>query len=72
MQVSNVMAPVPDINDFTRGITAALKEGGTVTLEFPHLMRLLEFNQFDTVYHDITPNLAAQREQLAAELAKEA
>ena len=49
---NNVYAHVPDINDFTRGITAALKEGGTVTLEFPHLMRLLEFNQFDTVYHE--------------------
>lgn len=49
---NNVYAHVPDINDFTRGISAALKEGGTVTLEFPHLMRLLEFNQFDTVYHE--------------------
>ncbi len=49
---NNVYAHVPDINDFTRGITAALKPGGTVTLEFPHLMRLLEFTQFDTVYHE--------------------
>lgn len=49
---NNVYAHVPDINDFTRGLKAALKEGGTITLEFPHLMRLLEFTQFDTVYHE--------------------
>ncbi|WP_434151181.1 methyltransferase domain-containing protein [Methylocaldum gracile subsp. desertum] len=49
---NNVYAHVPDINDFTRGLKAALKPGGTITLEFPHLMRLIEFNQFDTVYHE--------------------
>ena len=49
---NNVYAHVPDINDFTRGLTAALKPGGTVTLEFPHLMRLIEHTQFDTVYHE--------------------
>lgn len=49
---NNVYAHVPDINDFTRGIKAALKAGGTVTLEFPHVMRLIEHNQFDTVYHE--------------------
>lgn len=49
---NNVYAHVPDINDFTRGIQAALKPGGTVTLEFPHLLRLLEHCQFDTVYHE--------------------
>ncbi len=49
---NNVFAHVPDINDFTRGLKAALKSSGTITLEFPHLMRLLEFNQFDTVYHE--------------------
>ncbi len=49
---NNVFAHVPDINDFTRGLKAALKASGTITLEFPHLMRLLEFNQFDTVYHE--------------------
>ncbi|WP_117190949.1 class I SAM-dependent methyltransferase [Rhizobium terrae] len=49
---NNVYAHVPDINDFTRGLKAALKPGGTITLEFPHLMRLLEQNQFDTVYHE--------------------
>jgi hypothetical protein len=49
---NNVYAHVPDINDFTLGLKAALKPGGTITLEFPHLMRLIEFNQFDTVYHE--------------------
>ncbi len=49
---NNVYAHVPDINDFTIGLKAALKASGTVTLEFPHLMRLLEHTQFDTVYHE--------------------
>lgn len=49
---NNVYAHVPDINDFTAGLKAALKPGGTITLEFPHLMRMLEHSQFDTVYHE--------------------
>lgn len=49
---NNVYAHVPDINDFTCGLATALKPGGTVTLEFPHLLRLIERNQFDTVYHE--------------------
>ncbi len=49
---NNVYAHVPDINDFTRGLKTALKKEGTITLEFPHLMRLIEQNQFDTVYHE--------------------
>lgn len=49
---NNVYAHVPDINDFTRGLKAALKPGGTITLEFPHLMQLIEQVQFDTVYHE--------------------
>nr|VFJ94457.1 MAG: Methyltransferase domain-containing protein [Candidatus Kentron sp. LFY] len=49
---NNVYAHVPDINDFTMGLRAALKPTGVVTLEFPHLMRLVEFCQFDTVYHE--------------------
>ena len=49
---NNVYAHVPDINDFTRGLKVALKKGGTITLEFPHLMELIEHNQFDTVYHE--------------------
>lgn len=49
---NNVYAHVPDINDFTHGLKAALKLGGTITLEFPHVMRLIEKKQFDTVYHE--------------------
>jgi hypothetical protein len=49
---NNVYAHVPDINDFTAGLKIALKSGGTITLEFPHLMRLIEYTQFDTVYHE--------------------
>jgi SAM-dependent methyltransferase len=49
---NNIYAHVPDINDFTRGLKAALKPRGTITLEFPHLMRLIEHTQFDTAYHE--------------------
>lgn len=57
---NNVYAHVPDINDFTRGLKAALKQGGTITLEFPHLMRLIELAQFDTVYHEHFSYLSLQ------------
>ena len=43
---------MPDINDFTLGLKSVLKPGGVVTLEFPHLMKLIECRQFDTVYHE--------------------
>ncbi len=49
---NNVYAHVPDINDFTHGLAAALKPAGTITLEFPHLLRLIQNDQFDTVYHE--------------------
>lgn len=49
---NNVYAHVPDINDFTAGLKAALKPNGTITLEFPHLMQLIQHTQFDTVYHE--------------------
>tara|TARA_B100000315_G_C14569325_1_gene584639 strand:+ start:321 stop:1544 length:1224 start_codon:yes stop_codon:yes gene_type:complete len=49
---NNVYAHVPDINDFTKGLKAALKANGTITLEFPHLMSLIEQTQFDTIYHE--------------------
>lgn len=49
---NNVYAHVPDVNDFTAGLSKLLKPGGTITLEFPHLLRLIEGNQFDTVYHE--------------------
>jgi len=57
---NNVYAHVPDINDFTRGLKSALKPGGTITLEFPHLMRLVEQAQFDTVYHEHFSYLSLQ------------
>jgi len=49
---NNVYAHVPNINDFTRGLKAQLKSGGTITLEFPHLKRLIDQTQFDTIYHE--------------------
>jgi 2-polyprenyl-3-methyl-5-hydroxy-6-metoxy-1,4-benzoquinol methylase len=49
---NNVLAQVPDINDFVGGIAVLLKPGGHVTLEFPHLLKLIEQNQFDTIYHE--------------------
>lgn len=49
---NNVYAHVPDINDFTLGLKALLKPSGTITLEFPHIKELIDYNQFDTVYHE--------------------
>ena len=49
---NNVLAQVPDLNDFVGGIKILLKPDGVVTIEFPHLMRLVEANQFDTIYHE--------------------
>jgi SAM-dependent methyltransferase len=49
---NNVFAHVPDINDFTAGLKAALKPNGVISLEFPHLLRLIEQAQFDTIYHE--------------------
>jgi SAM-dependent methyltransferase len=49
---NNVYAHVPDINDFTKGLKALLRNDGTITLEFPHLLSLLRFIQFDTIYHE--------------------
>ena len=49
---NNVLAHVPKLNDFVRGIKLVLKPNGVVTLEFPHLMRLMQENQFDTIYHE--------------------
>jgi hypothetical protein len=57
---NNVYAHVPDINDFTRGLKTALKPGGTITLEFPHLMQLIAQAQFDTVYHEHFSYLSLQ------------
>ena len=49
---NNVFAHVPDINDFTEGVAALLKPNGVVTLEFPHLLQLIQHSQFDTIYHE--------------------
>ena len=49
---NNVLAHVPDINDFVRGMRILLKPHGVITMEFPHLLRLIEGNQFDTIYHE--------------------
>jgi SAM-dependent methyltransferase len=49
---NNVLAHVPDLNGFVRGIKLLLQKNGVSTLEFPHLMRLMEENQFDTIYHE--------------------
>lgn len=49
---NNVLAHVPDLNDFVAGLCAALTEQGTITIEFPHLMELVSKRQFDTIYHE--------------------
>jgi hypothetical protein len=49
---NNVLAQVPDLNDFTAGMTHLLAPNGVITLEFPHLERLIDENQFDTIYHE--------------------
>jgi len=49
---NNVLAHVPDLNDFVHGLSVLLKPGGIVTMEFPHLLNLLRENQFDTIYHE--------------------
>ncbi|MBU0996134.1 MAG: class I SAM-dependent methyltransferase [Proteobacteria bacterium] len=49
---NNVLAHVPDLNDFVGGLKVLLKPQGIITMEFPHLMRLIDENQFDTIYHE--------------------
>jgi SAM-dependent methyltransferase len=49
---NNVLAHVPDINDFVIGLKIALKPKGVITMEFPHLLQLITHNQFDTIYHE--------------------
>ena len=49
---NNALAQVPDLNDFVGGMKILLQPGGVVTVEFPHLLRLMEQNQFDTIYHE--------------------
>ena len=49
---NNVLAHVPGLNEFVRGMKIALKPTGIITMEFPHLLRLMQENQFDTIYHE--------------------
>jgi 2-polyprenyl-3-methyl-5-hydroxy-6-metoxy-1,4-benzoquinol methylase len=49
---NNVLAHVPQLNDFVKGLKIMLKPHGMITMEFPHLMRLMQENQFDTIYHE--------------------
>jgi len=49
---NNVLAHVPDLNDFVRGMKVLLQPQGVITMEFPHLLRLIQENQFDTIYHE--------------------
>ena len=52
MPANNVLAHVPDINDFVKGFEILLSEQGVATFEFPHLVNLIDYNQFDTIYHE--------------------
>jgi SAM-dependent methyltransferase len=52
---NNVLAHVPELNDFISGMSVLLKPDGIITMEFPHLMQLIEKNQFDTIYHEHYP-----------------
>src|SRR5579863_3306009 len=69
---NNVLAQVPNLNDFVAGMKILLKPTGVITMEFPHLMRLIAENQFDTIYHEhfsyfslIAINALARRHDLA-------
>ena len=52
MVANNVLAHVPDINDFVKGFNILLSENGIATFEFPHFLKLFIENQFDTIYHE--------------------
>ncbi len=49
---NNVLAHVPDINNFVKGLKIVLSDAGTITMEFPHLLKLIKYSQFDTIYHE--------------------
>ena len=49
---NNVLAHVPNLNDFVQGMKILLKSDGVISIEFPHLLQLIEQNQFDTIYHE--------------------
>src|SRR3569833_315467 len=58
MAANNVFAHEPDINDFIAGFAVLLKPDGVISLEFPHLVRMIEENHFDTIYHEHYSNLS--------------
>lgn len=58
---NNVLAHVPNINDFVKGLKSVLKPKGIITMEFPHLLNLIEKNQFDTIYHEHFSYLSLMR-----------
>jgi len=60
---NNVLAHVPDINDFVAGMRTLLAPSGIITMEFPHLLRLIDENQFDTIYHEHFSYLSLQTVQ---------
>ena len=60
---NNVLAHVPDIKDFVAGMKIVLADAGTITMEFPHLLKLMIFNQFDTIYHEHFSYLSLQTVQ---------
>ncbi|MEI6830072.1 MAG: class I SAM-dependent methyltransferase [Synechococcaceae cyanobacterium ELA445] len=66
---NNVLAHVPDINDFVAGLARLLKPAGRASIEFPHLLRLLEGNQFDTIYHEHYSYLSLRVVQRIAKVA---
>jgi SAM-dependent methyltransferase len=66
---NNVFAHVPDIRGFAAGLRAVVKDSGVVTLEFPHLLRLIEGRQFDTIYHEHYQYLSLRTSSLALETA---
>lgn len=66
---NNVFAHVPDIVDFAKGLRALVKDDGLVSLEFPHLLRLIEGRQYDTIYHEHYSYLTLRTASLALEKA---
>jgi SAM-dependent methyltransferase len=65
---NNVLAHVPDIRDFLNGVVVLLRRGGTATFEFPHVLRLIESCQFDTIYHEHFSYLSLSSLQVACDL----
>ena len=67
---NNVLAQVPDLNDFTAGMAHLLAPNGVITLEFPHLERLIDENQFDTIYHEHFSYFSSRRRSTVSRQAR--